>query len=353
LAQPVLGIVATALVVVVSLAYLTLFSFATFVGWVAFLMLCLIPPQIVTVTLATHPPFAPPRQPGRGVALLLATFGAGLVIAPIALAMSGASLTEPPGPIPSHFAVIVVPTTFFLAIAFKGWPFPLLSRNMGAAGAMLLAAAYLLTLAGFRVLFNYDFLDGTPADLASAPSGPYDAVRALVFYVTALAGMFVLLHFDLWPLTHVPALRRQPALGAAWLAIAAIIGAVVMQVTGAMGQTPLWVLTRVTAPFIFGTIVVLNMLQNSLFARLRQPVKGVANTVAAAAIGAGLAQAYGAFSQWWFGGLPMGPPNFEYELWLVNALLSVTFPFLIFHAAYFEYWPLAARTPAPPEPATT
>jgi hypothetical protein len=30
-----------------------------------------------------------------------------------------------------------------------------------------------------------------------------------------------------------------------------------------------------------------------------------------------------------------------YEVWLVNALLSVTFPFLIFYAAYFNYWPLA------------
>jgi hypothetical protein len=29
-------------------------------------------------------------------------------------------------------------------------------------------------------------------------------------------------------------------------------------------------------------------------------------------------------------------------VWLANALLSVTFPFLIFHAAYFDYWPLPA-----------
>jgi hypothetical protein len=41
--------------------------------------------------------------------------------------------------------------------------------------------------------------------------------------------------------------------------------------------------------------------------------------------------------------LPSGPPGYEYELWLVNALLSVTFPFLIFQAAYFEFWPLASR----------
>jgi hypothetical protein len=33
-------------------------------------------------------------------------------------------------------------------------------------------------------------------------------------------------------------------------------------------------------------------------------------------------------------------------LWLVNALLSVTCPFLIFSAAYFTFWPVPAARPA-------
>ncbi|MNC88618.1 hypothetical protein D3C83_44500 [compost metagenome] len=107
-------------------------------------------------------------------------------------------------------------------------------------------------------------------------------------------------------------------------------------------------LTRIAAPFIFGTIVVLNMLQNSLFARMRQPLKGVANLIAAMVIGVALGQVYGYFSDWYFNELPMGQPGYEYELWLVNALLSVTFPFLIFYAAYFDYWPLARRPSAAP-----
>jgi hypothetical protein len=45
---------------------------------------------------------------------------------------------------------------------------------------------------------------------------------------------------------------------------------------------------------------------------------------------------------------------YEYELWLVNALLSVTFPFLIFYAAYFNYWPLVPASAAErAEPART
>lgn len=345
--QPLLGLVATALVIVLSLAYLALFDFGTFVGWVAFVMLCMIPAQIVTVVIAPNPPWAVGRpQPTRGLLNLLATIVAAAVIAPVVLWLVGEGVS-PPGPIPSQFAVIVVPTTFFLAIAFGGWPFTQMTRNAGAAGAGVLVASYAITYALFRVFYNYDFLQGAPVDLASAPDGMYNAVVALVFYVTALGGMFLLLHFDLWPLTAAPAVMKQPLLGAVWTIVAVAVAVAVMQVTGSRSKDPMWVLTRVTAPFIFGTIIVLNMLQNSLFAKMRQPLKGVANVIAAAVIGVGLGQVYGYFSDWYFNELPMGQPGYEYELWLVNALLSVTFPFLIFYAAYFNYWPLAGE----PQPA--
>jgi hypothetical protein len=39
-------------------------------------------------------------------------------------------------------------------------------------------------------------------------------------------------------------------------------------------------MVRVPIPFIFGSIVVLNMLQGSLFAKLEQPLKGVLNAIA-------------------------------------------------------------------------
>jgi hypothetical protein len=345
--QPLLGLVATALVIAVSLAYLALFDFGTFVGWVAFFMLCLIPAQVVTVVLAPNPPYAKRlNQPARGAALLLATIVAAIIAAPIALRIAGEGIA-PPGPIPSHYAVIVVPTTFFMAIMFGGWPFTTLSKNGGVISSSVLLVSYVITYALFRVFFNYDFLQGAPVDLASAPGGMYNAVMALVFYVTALAGMFLLLHFDLWPLNLFPAVMKQPVLGVVWLIVALAVAAVVMQVTTvSMSKDPMWVLTRVTAPFIFGTIVVLNMLQNSLFAKMKQPLKGVANVIAATVIGVALGQLYGMFSDWNFNQLPMGQPGYEYEIWLVNALLSVTFPFLIFYAAYFNYWPLVGQ-PAP------
>jgi hypothetical protein len=342
--QPLLGIAATALVMAVSLGYLTLFDLPVFLGWVSFLMLCLIPPQIVTAVIATHPPFAPASQPGRGIVLLAANVVTGLVSGWIVWMVVGEGI-RPPGPIPSQFAVIVVPTTFFMAIAFRGWPFTRLSRNMGTAGFLLLAASYALTYVLFRVFFNYAFLEGTPVQLESAPQGLYNGVTALVFYVTVLAGMFLLLHFDLWPLRESPTLMRQPLLGIVWTLIAFVAGAIAMGIsTRGLALDPMYVLTRITAPFIFGTIVVLNMLQGSLFARVGQPLQGVASAAAAVVTGSLLAAFYGMASRFITGlDLRSGPPGDDYELWLVNALLSVTFPFLIFHAAYFDFWPLASR----------
>ena len=342
--QPLLGILATAIAILVSLGFVGLFDFPAFVGWVSFYMLAVVPIQVVVVVIwGANPPFAAGlRQPAKGVVLLLVTGLVAAIMTPLVWQVVGEG-ASPPGPIPSQFAVVVVPTTFFLAIAFGGWPFTTLIRNRIAAGLLLLVAAYLITYALFRAFFDYEFLKGAPVYLQSAPHGTFNGVEALVFYVTMLAGMFLLLHFDLWPMTTSPAVMKQPVLGVVWTLVAAAVGAVTMWMTvGRLALDPMYVLTRLTAPFIFGTIIVLNMLQNSLFARARQPLKGVANAIAAALIGGILAQLYGRVDRLLAGTeLPSGAPGYEYELWLVNALLSVTFPFLIFYAAYFGFWPVA------------
>jgi hypothetical protein len=354
--QPLLGVVASAVVIAIALGFIALFDFASFTGSVSFFMLGLIPMQIVMVVLwGANPSFASSlKQPTKGILLTLVAAVAAVVVMPIALRLVGEGVS-PPGPIPSHYVVVVVPTTFYLAIMFGGWPFTSLLKNPLVAGLAVLVAAYAITYAVFRVFFNYDFLQGAPVYLASAPHGMYNAVVALVFDVTALAVMFLVLCFDLWPLTTFPALMRQPALGVVWLAIACAGAALVMWVTlGVIGMDPMIVLTRVTAPVIFGSIIVLNMLQNSLFDGKKQPLKGVLNAVAAIVIGVALANVYGALAPTIAGmALPSGAPGYEYEIWLVNALLSVTFPFLVFFAACFGYWPLASAAANPQAPART
>ena len=104
-----------------------------------------------------------------------------------------------------------------------------------------------------------------------------------------------------------------------------------------------------TVPLIFGSIVVLNMLQNSLAAKLTQPVKGIVNVLLIAVIGTGLARLYEALMPMVTGKLAYGAPTYDFEIWLASALLSTTFPFLMFYAAFFGYWPLAK--PAVPKSA--
>ncbi len=340
--QPALGLLASAIVMAIALGFISLFDFGTFAGWIAFVMLGLIPMQVVAVVLwGASPSFASGlRQPMKGIVLVLVTIVATAVISPIVFMTVGESVS-PPGPIPSHYVIIVVPTTFWLAIMMGGWPFNRISSNPLVVGVAALIGAYVVTYVIFRVFFNYDFMQGAPVYLQSAPRGMFNGVSALVFYVTALAVMFLVLCFDLWPLTMFPGVMKQPVLGIVWTVIA-LAGAALAMSIGVVrpGADPMAFLTQVTAPFIFGSIIVLNMLQNSLFARMKQPLKGVMNTIAAAAIGLILANLYVSLVPMVTGQLPSGPPGYEREIWLANALLSVTFPFLIYHAVFFGYWPL-------------
>ena len=141
--------------------------------------------------------------------------------------------------------------------------------------------------------------------------------------------------------------RETEYLEARASAIGEVSSAGLVAVSGAAAD-PMAFLTEVTVPFIFGSIIVLNMLGNSLFARMTQPLKGVMNTIAAAAVGLVLAHLYVSLVPMVTGPLPSGPPGYEREVWLANALLSVTFPFLIYYAVFFGFWPLVRTSSEKP-----
>jgi hypothetical protein len=344
-AQPALGLIASVIVMVISLGFVSVFSLPTFLGWVSFYNLCLIPFQVVAVVIwgGANPPFvAKLSQPVKGLVMVLVT----MVVAAIAAPLVWLSIGEgaPPAMIPTHYVILAVPTTFYLSIIWGGWPFTNLFKNSIVAGLALLVASYAITFAIFRVFANYSFVQGAPFYLQSAPQGMFNAVMVLVFYVTALAVMFLVLCFDLWPLTTVPSLMKQPVLGLVFTALVLVGSAIAMQIgVVSMGIDPMIFFTRATVPFIFGSIVVLNMLQNSLFAKMAQPLKGIVNVIAVAVIGVALANLYGLLAPTVSGQLVSGPPGYDYEVWLANSLLSVTFPFLIFYAVYLNYWPLVKQ----------
>ena len=96
--QPVLGIVATVVCIVVSLAIVALFDPATFSTWVTLIVEAMIPGQIVLslVWKSKYPGFAERlAQPVKGLVLAALMAVAGLVVAPIALLFVGGWVTPP------------------------------------------------------------------------------------------------------------------------------------------------------------------------------------------------------------------------------------------------------------------
>jgi hypothetical protein len=232
--------------------------------------------------------------------------------------------------------------TFWAAIMWGGWPFTALIKNPIAAGLTMLAACYVVNYALFRLFFDYGFMQDAPVYVpAQDPHGLFQAWNALVFYLSCLSAMFLMVNFDLWPLTKSPAVMRQPVQGVVWTLVVLILGGLAFVVgVSMMGMDPVAFMVRVPVPFIFGTIVVQNMLKGSLFATQAQPAKGVLNVVAVIVMGQVLAWLYGRLAPTVTGAVSPGPPTYDFEIWLASALLSVTFPFLIFYAEYFRFWPL-------------
>ncbi len=341
--QPAAGIIATLFIMAISLAFISLFQLSTFTGWVAYCIECMIPMQIVIgITWATkHPHFAASQsQPMKGLLLASLTIVVGAITGALFFYTVNGGI-NPPTPFLMMFTVILVLTTFTASIIWGGWPFMNTIKSPVAAGLAMLASCYLANYVIFRVFFNYSFMQGAPVYVASLdPHGLFNAWSAVVYYVTVIAVMFLMLSFDLWPLTKFPSIMKQPVLGLVWSAICLVLGYVAFYIgTKVLKMDPVSFMVHVPVAFIFGTIIVLNMLQGSLFPKMTQPLKGVFNAVSVVLVGAILFQVYGVLSGKVTGALKPGPPTYDFELWIASALLGVTFPLLIFHAEFFKLWP--------------
>ena len=344
LKQPVAGIAATVLVIAISLLFISLFNFDLFSGWVSFVLICVIPMEIVMgVTWgAKLPAWAGGRaQPLKGVLLVLFDLAVGAVLAVITFYSIGGAI-GPPTPMLMMCSIVTVIVMFWLAIMFGGFPFTTLIKNPVAAGLALLAACYVVNYLLFRLLFSYEFMRGAPVYVASLdPHGMFNAWYALVFYMSVIGVMFLVLNLDLWPFTLMPGLMRQPMLGLVWTAVCLVIGGGAFYLAVyVLNMDPVAYMVRVPVPFIFGTIVVQNMMQGWLFGKKTQPVKGLLNVITVAVVGEALAWFYVAVAPAVTGKMNSGPPGYDAERWLASALLGVTFPFLIFNAEFFKLWPV-------------
>src|SRR5688500_5266327 len=159
--QPLLGIVATALIMVVSLALISLFSFETFSGWLSIGLMCLIPAQVAVAVLwqGKHPVWAAKhRQPLKGILLLLVTVLVGAcVVAALHRAVGGG---RGPSSMLVQCTVVSVVVMFWFAIIWGGWAFNQAIKHPVAAGLVTIAFSYAVNIVLFRILFNYEFMNG-------------------------------------------------------------------------------------------------------------------------------------------------------------------------------------------------
>src|SRR5580700_3050756 len=162
LKQPVLGVLATVLIIAISLGFISLYDFPKFSGWVSTFLICIIPMEIVMgVTWGMKQPasIAKQSQPLRGIlfSLLVLAVGAVVTLAHWAGAFGSVS---PPTPMFTQCIIASVVVTFCMAIMWGGWPFTAVIKNPLAAGLALLVGCYAVNYILFRIFFNYDFLKG-------------------------------------------------------------------------------------------------------------------------------------------------------------------------------------------------
>ena len=346
--QPVLGIFASALVIALSLGFIALWEFETFIGWVSFVALSFVSFEVMTGVLWNgNPPFTSGlRQPLRGFLLIALTVLVGLVVSQVVYRTLGASQGSP-GPMLAFFSICVIVTTFFWTIALGGWPFTSLIGNRVAAGLATWGACLVVGSAIYWTACNFEYLQGAPVYVASAdPHGLFNAWNVVVYYMSALTVLFSWLCFDLWPLSARPGLMKQPTLGVIVTGTSLVLGYMLFTVGVDVVQIQnVEFLLRVPIAVIFGTILVLNMCQGSL-TTAPQPGRGIINLLASAVVGSVLLMIYQAVEPVVSGPVPPGPEPLQreqFQVWTANALLSVTFPFLVFYAAYLNFWPLASR----------
>ena len=339
--QPVAGILATTLIIALSLGFISLFNFEMFTGWVSYGLMSLIPISIMVGVIwgPTPPAFiAKLKQPAKGLCLLGITLFGAVIAGSLMFSTIGGGLT-PLAPMLIHFTIITIGTMFWLTIIMGGWPILPGIKNPILAGLAILVLAYVISAAFFKLFYSYEFMVGAPIYVASLdPQGLFNGWNATVFYVTFITLMFVLLHLDLWPLTKSPALMQQPVLGIVFTTITLCLSLLVFYLAISIFKlNAVTFMATALIPFVFGSIIVLNMLQDSLFSKMNQPVKGLLKSGLALIVGLVLAKIFMALAPLTTREVTPGPPMFESEVWLASALLSVTFPFLVIFADYFQF----------------
>lgn len=343
-----IGLVTSALVVVISLALISPLDPSTFTGVVSFVALCCIPVQIAMATYLQGRPSALagwPRAARGGVLLVVNLLLGAAAAVVIQFVIADGWGTDFPGL--SMFCILAVVIALWLSQVCQGWPFHRISNPLLRAVAMLLAA-YVLTYLIYRFLFSFDAF-GLPAGvgLRPAPSGLFEAWHVLTFLVTAISGMF------LAPAFRFTGLPQHAAARAGINTVACLLWAVLLFGVGVsvLGVDVVTFLVWVPVPVLFGGLIVIKMCRGACYPDRPSGVvpNGVATLATAIATGVVLVWLYGAAATLVHPDMPWGAPTYVGQVWVASAALAFTFPLLNVAADFFDFWPFG-RTAATPNP---
>lgn len=354
LAQPQLGMAATAVCVTLALLSIRPWGYAGVTGLVGDLFLCGVP-LVGVLGMFWHGEVprrvAAAPQPLRGL-MYLATVGVGSVLVyRIEQVTIGGSRGATP--FETFHLVLALVVNIWLMVVWGGWPFTLV-KNRVVGGLALLVSSY--TFAAMLLqAFDFSFLKHAPFYDGLDPMGPIAAWDGLVVSLTFLAWMFVFIHFDLAPLKTALPSMRQPTLGVAWTFSAGMLawGSYFFGVR-ALGMQPHVFLVAVPMPFIVGSVVLLTMLEGSLTARLSGALKGFVGVVTAMALGTAITRLYSWLQPVITADVPPSNPvvgAMDQHLWLAASVLAVTLWFLNVYKDFFQFWPFAGRADAADEAA--
>jgi hypothetical protein len=345
--QPTVGIVASILVVAVSIWVSVALRTDLVLTWVNLLLVSMVPIQMV-IGLVWHckqpAAIAGLPQPIRGLAFLLLTVAVGMLVAMAAQRTVGGGLT-PPTPFVNMFVIFSVVVTIWLIIPMQCWPFTaLLGKQPVAMGFALLLTSYALAWILFNALFDFGFLHQAPFySEALDPHGKFNAWNPLTCGICSVATILSLVLLDFWPVSMlartVPAFGRQPLFGIASGVLIALIVTTIWQICVAQLQMDVVQLLVRAVSMIFGVFIVLVMFEGAPFVRLPQPMRGLVLITIAALLAVCMNTLYRYFAVDHLG-LTGGAPGYTLELWLATSMLAITFPFMVFYASFFDYWPL-------------
>ncbi len=341
------GILSIILVLAIAAACIAPFDHHFFLDWIGTAFMAATPVQIVLGLLwHNNKPDSVARlaQPLKGLALTGITILIALLV--MGLVMVTVGKGHGPTPMVAHYFIMSIVVTMWMIPIWQCWPASLMSKNPVAIGIFSLVLAYVFAYVLWLIFFDYSMLGeiGHPhyhEDLD--PKGLFDMWTAVIFFTTTAGLIVVHFLFDLWPIEKLSMGRPQPVRGliatAYLLALAWGMMALFIDV---LGMPPVEYMVRVPVCMIFGTFLVNNMMQFSLFKHRDQPVRGLLLTACAVVVAMVMYELY----RWASGlhagqALGVGPQGgFAQEIWIASAMLGVTFPVVFVVTGFFGFWPI-------------